>query len=183
MKRTITLTSLLVALGCVGLARAPIGNVSSSQPLTLDGQQMAAAGVTSWPIVVGDELKASNVPATLSFNDGSRIKLAPQSQIKISGTTQEPRLVLVAGNLEYKLAPGSALSLVTEKAPAANETAGAADPQDTTPPPNAGPPAVMVVHSAKFYFLTGMLATAGAAGLAGGVFAAVNGGLPTLSNH
>ena len=177
MKRNLVLIILITAAACIAFARTPVANLSSVQPVTVDGHTLSAPGVSSWPVMVGDDVRTSTAPATMSFQDGSRIQLAPQSQLKLAGSEAAPRVVLVAGNLEYKLAPGSPVSVSKE------EAAGAPEPPNGAP--QASAPAAMVVHSAKFYFLTGVLTAGAAAGVAGGVYHVVSSGnsLPANSNH
>ncbi len=141
---------MLAAFQGISFASAPVANVSSAEPLTLDGHSISAPGVSSWPVVVGDQVATTTAPAIMSFTDGSRLTLAPQSRVKIIGTNAKPTVVLTAGNLEYKLAAGSPLSLT-----------------DTEPPPNPDPqnqaPAQVGgrVVSSKAVIIIGILAAAG----------------------
>jgi hypothetical protein len=93
---------------------AAIANVSSAQPFTLDGNSVWAAGVNSWPVVLGDEIETADAPAVVSFEDGSRISLSPHSRVKLGGTDAEPKVILVAGLLDYNLAAGSKVSVSRE---------------------------------------------------------------------
>ncbi len=118
---------MLAAFQCVSFASAPVANVSSAEPLTLDGHSVFAPGVPSFPVVIGDQIATTTGPAILSFGDGSRLTLAPQSRVKVIGTNAKPTVVLTAGNLEYRLAAGSALSL-TDTEPSPNQ-----DPNNQAP--------------------------------------------------
>lgn len=150
------LAILVLAAGIPYLAfgSTPIASVSSASAFTLDGHSVLAPGVSSWPLVIGDQLTTSKTPALMSFRDGSRLTLAPKCQIKLTGTTEKPRVVLVAGNLEYRLAPGSVLSLTT------SETA-----QDTNPPAAgqtpSGPAPTEVQGNRKGFILIGVLVAGG----------------------
>lgn len=148
--RTITLVAMIGAFGLVSFASAPIANVSSSQSFALDGHAITAAGVTSWPVVVGDEITTSAAPAVMSFQDGSIIQLAPRSQAKITGTIESPKVVLMAGNLQYKIAPGSALSLT-------NTGVNAGEPANAGAPTPAPPQATVNVQSNHLFWIEGLL--------------------------
>lgn len=78
---------------------------------------MSVAGVSSWPVLVGEDITTSTGSAIMSFQDGSKIKLAPASHAKLSGTATSPKLTLLAGSLDYKLAAGSDLALATDNPP------------------------------------------------------------------
>ncbi len=148
-------TILLVALSTFGLlsfASAPIASVSSTQSFALDGHAITTAGVTSWPLVIGDEITTAAASAVMSFPDGSRVQLAPQSQAKIIGTSEQPKVILTAGNLQYRLAPGSALSLAST---GNNSTSGTTAGNSPAPAPQG--PATVEVHNSHGFWLDGLL--------------------------
>ena len=149
LHRTTILATLFAAFGIASFASVPIANVSSSHSFALDGHAITADGVTSWPLVLGDDITTSAAPAVMSFPDGTVIKLAPQSRAKITGTAAKPKLVLVAGNMEYKLAVNSPL-LLTNANP---ENPAAAD---GSPAPQNGP-ATVQVESNHHYILDGVI--------------------------
>ena len=45
----------------------------------------------------------------MTFRDGSAIKMSPQSKVRLAGTPLSPEVILIAGNLDTKLVPGSKL--------------------------------------------------------------------------
>ncbi len=152
MHRATTLLGVLSAFGLLSFASTPVASVSSTQSFALDGHAITTAGVTSWPIVTGDEITTASVPAVVSFHDGSRVELAPRSQAKIIGTSEQPNVVLMAGNLQYKLAPGSALSLTST---------GGGSPAPSTggnsPAPAPQGPATVEVRNSHAWWLEGFL--------------------------
>ncbi len=151
IQRSITLAAMIGAFGLVSFASAPVASVSSSQSFALDGHAITAAGVTSWPVVVGDEITTSTAPAVMSFQDGSSVQLSPKSQAKITGTVESPKVLLTAGNLEYKLAPGSALSLANTAPDPGNGGA-------PVPAPSPAPPQATVnVASNHAFWIEGLL--------------------------
>ena len=173
-------TGVLAAAVCVSAGAPSVATVSSIQDIVLDGHTVAAAGVTWWPVVLGDTLQSTTSDAMLAFRDGSRVTLGPQSKLRILGSQTKPRVVLVAGTLDYRLTPGSEVTL-----------ASANDPSE--PPshrlsriPNHIPNRIMrgggtgrhraptVVHSQSYYFLEGALAAGAAVGGADAVYHSVS---------
>jgi len=104
----------LAAVAAVCSAAGSVASVSSAQPFSVDGVKLSNPGVTSWPLISNDEVRTDAGAALVTFRDGSAIKLAPQSRVRLAGTTVAPHVILVAGNIDTKLAPGSKL-LVTKE--------------------------------------------------------------------
>jgi hypothetical protein len=107
----ISLGFLLAGFSLSALSSAPIATVTSAEPFTLDGQSVTTPGITSWPLEVGNEVATSTAPAVLFFHDGSSVKLAADSRAKLTGSERQPKLVLMAGSLDYKVVLGSNLSV------------------------------------------------------------------------
>ena len=93
-------------------ATGSLATVTSGDPFSVDGVVLASPGVASWPVITNDEVSTTTAGALLTFRDGSAVKLDPQSRVKLAGTESAPEVILIAGNLQAKLAPGSRL-LVT----------------------------------------------------------------------
>jgi len=106
-----SLSLLLAAFSFSAVSPAPIATVTSTEPFTLDGHSVSTPGVTSWPLAVGNEVATSSAPAVLFFHDGSSVKLAADSRAKLTGSETQPKLVLMAGSLDYKVVLGSNLSV------------------------------------------------------------------------
>jgi hypothetical protein len=102
-------TTVLAALVSLGLAAGPIATVSSSQSFNLSGHAVTVAGITSWPVVAGDDLATAKSPAILYFQDGSSVTLSAGCSAKLGGSAREPKLMLTSGRFDYKLAAGSKL--------------------------------------------------------------------------
>lgn len=141
MKLTVSLAFGFIFLVSGAFAGSPIVSITSAQPFTLDGTSVSSPGVTSWPMVLSDSVATNDGGALLKFKDGSTITLSPKTQVRLIGTDEAPKLVLIAGNLDYKLAVGSRLSIVTADK---TITEGAGDdigatgaPASTTRPRNA----------------------------------------------
>jgi hypothetical protein len=112
-------TIALAALVSMGLAAGPIATVSSSQSFNLSGHAVTAAGITSWPVVAGDDLATARSPATLYFQDGSSITLSARSSAKLGGSAREPKLTLTSGTVDDKLAAGSKIVITNVANPTA----------------------------------------------------------------
>lgn len=132
MKRMVAVLSATFCCCLASFASSVVANVSSAQPFSLDGHSISVAAVTSWPVIVGDEIGTIAVPAVLLFPDGSRITLGLNSKLRIGGTNEEPMLVLVAGALDYKLVRDSKVSIAraeTKGSPATYTITTATKPQ------------------------------------------------------
>jgi len=106
-----TMVSALI-LGRLAIAAAPIASVRTADTFQLDGHSINTPGVTSWPLVLGDELTSSqNSPVIVLFKDGSRVKLDAGSRAKIAGSEEQPKVVLLSGTLDFKLVPKSNLTV------------------------------------------------------------------------
>ena len=117
LKRTRVSKQLKVAAGLALFASlcsatGSLATVTSGDPFSVDGVVLASPGVASWPVITNDEVSTTTAGALLTFRDGSAVKLDPQSRVKLAGTESAPEVILIAGNLQAKLAPGSRL-LVT----------------------------------------------------------------------
>jgi hypothetical protein len=119
------------------LGMAPVATVSSPEPFSLNGRSVTVSGVTEMPLAVGSEVATSSAPAVLFFVDGSSVKLAAGSRARLIGSEAQPKLVLLAGSLDYKLVLGSNLSVTNldlERKPKPVGRAGQPVPKMVTTP-------------------------------------------------
>lgn len=113
MKRSFSVGSGLL-LGCLCcLAAGPVASVTSPQPFAITGTLIDNPGVNSWPVVVNDDVSTFQGAAVLAFPDGSRISLSPNSRVQLQGSDANPRVVLLAGKMNYNLAHGSHVSVIS----------------------------------------------------------------------
>src|ERR1700760_352382 len=98
---------VVVAVAALCAAAGPIATVNSSEPFTIGGHAVTMAGITSWPVVAGDAVATSNSAAVLHFRDGSSVSLSAGSSVKLSGSAERPKVLLMAGTLDYMLVAGS----------------------------------------------------------------------------
>jgi hypothetical protein len=110
MTRLTLLTLVLPAFGLSALASS-VATVTSGSVFSLDGHSITTPGVSSFPVILGDTVATSQGPAVLFFEDGSTVKLATNSTVKIDGTSASPKLFLLAGSLDYELVAGSKVTI------------------------------------------------------------------------
>jgi hypothetical protein len=92
-----------ITLTMTALAAPSVATVTSAVPFVLDGHSVTSPGVTSFPLVPGDTVATTNGPAVLLFHDGSTVKLGENSSAKIDTVGENPKVILLAGALDYKL--------------------------------------------------------------------------------
>jgi hypothetical protein len=117
-----------------GFAGAPVASVTSAQSFNLDGTLVSNPGVNSWPVVVNDDVATfDRGGAILNFNDGSRVEMAANSRVMIQGSEANPRVVLFAGRMNYNLASGSHLSVLTMASQTTDTQTGAGQQPGSQP--------------------------------------------------
>ena len=134
---------LLIAMTPLALMAAdPVGRITSSGPLTLDGRAVPVTAVSSLPLVAGDEVATSGSAATIFFADKSRATIAPNSRVKLEPNGSSVTLRVLSGSIDLKRAKSSQITLiapslqVAPKAAVASATAAvapaSADPATTS---------------------------------------------------
>jgi len=93
------------------LAASPIANVSSSEAFKVSGVSVPVSGVSSWPVIAGDELMAGNAPVVLTFKDGTRVTLGKNSRATVEGKNKNAALRLLDGAMGFTLSQGSNVRL------------------------------------------------------------------------
>src|SRR3974390_3566020 len=103
------LTSLAVTavVSAVAFAADPLGTASSSTAFGLNGVSMRSDGVSSWPVMSGDEISSGGAPVMIRFQDGSRVTLGEQSRAKLTDTGNGLTLNVTAGEAQFNLAQPS----------------------------------------------------------------------------
>jgi hypothetical protein len=110
-KQAINLSIGSLILTSLALAAPSVATVTSAVPFVIDGHPASSPGVTSFPVVAGDTVSTTNGPAVLLFHDGSTVKLGENSSAKVDVVGANPKVVLLAGALDYKLVAGSNLKV------------------------------------------------------------------------
>lgn len=162
MNRITLLFTAVAAFSLASFASTPVATISSAEPVTLAGHPVSAPGVASWPLVAGDEIATSTAPATILFRDGSSVALAAKSSARLTGTSAQPKLVLVAGTLNYRILPGSKLVLSKSGADDSaidNDSGSTSDSGSVAAPPRTATiPASGISHAG---IIAGVLVAAG----------------------
>ncbi len=91
---------------------AVVGRVVSNHPITINGRQIPAQAVVSWPVSVADEVATSTESAMIQFRDGSTLLLQGDSTARVeaskSGSPSGSLIVRVLKGVgQPSFAPGS----------------------------------------------------------------------------
>jgi hypothetical protein len=84
---------------------------TSGQPFFLRGEPVNPSGVPSWPVMAGDESVAGSGPVTLTFNEGSRVALAPGARAIVEMARGKSVMRLISGEAAYDLKSLDAIQL------------------------------------------------------------------------
>ena len=121
MKYLCLLIVMMTAM--VVMASDPLGRVTGSGPLTLNGKAVPATAVSSLPVVAGDKIATSSSSAMIYFADRSRATIGPNSQVKLEPNGSSVRLCVLSGSVDLKRAEGSRVSLIEPVRPATPNSA------------------------------------------------------------
>jgi len=103
--------------GVAAMAEAPVARVTSSGSVKLSHVSLPAGGVSSLPVVAGDEIVTSANGALLVFSDRSRATIAPNSRVVVEGAGASVTLRVVDGSANLDKA-GPAVSMIRSVSPA-----------------------------------------------------------------
>lgn len=97
-----------IALLLGAAADRPVATITSADAFNIGGVQVAATGVSSWPLMAGDEVQTLRSGAVIRMHDGTRIALAKASSLKLERGGGAGMIVrLTAGDMRYKLEPNA----------------------------------------------------------------------------
>lgn len=135
MIRISALIALSVTFTLSTLASQPVAMVTSSSTFELDGALVNSAGVTSWPLMSGDDVVARDGAVSIVLLDGSRITLAANSRLQLRPDGAAVSAHLTAGSMRFSIASGSTLRLFTASTPVTGKLGSASvDPPSTVRP-------------------------------------------------
>lgn len=80
-----------------------LATATAAQPFTLRGVEVNPSGIPSWPIMPGDETTAGSGPVTFTFENGSRVAVAPGSRARVELAGGKPLFRLLSGEAAYDL--------------------------------------------------------------------------------
>ena len=89
---------------------APIGSVSGDG-IEISGVRPPARGVTSWPLLVNDDLRVHTGTALVTLRDGSKLLLAPGTRVILSGSGKAAGIRLLTGQAYFQLSARSAVTV------------------------------------------------------------------------
>ncbi len=115
----LTATSLLMG---VANAASPLATAGSSSSFEIRGHMLNVAGVPSWPILDGDDVASGGSPVQISFRDGSRITLAPNSRLRIESLEGGASANLTSGTMQFGLVSQSGLRILNNRVPVLGRT-------------------------------------------------------------
>ncbi len=109
----LNMTAVFFAAAAVVWAQQPLANANSPAAFTLRGVAVTPGqGVTSWPLISGDTIRAGAASTTLSFPAGATIQLAPGSEASVTLISGKPVFQLISGSASYALTSEGAVGLM-----------------------------------------------------------------------
>jgi hypothetical protein len=100
---------LLFGASFLGAAE-PIAVVTADVGLTINGKAIKTAGAPNWPVAAGDELVTGTANAVLSFPDGARLTLEPNTKVALK-SCDRCVVQLFQGSVDYSKPAGSKLEM------------------------------------------------------------------------
>ena len=94
MKRMLVLFAVIAALLA---ASGPVGRITSSGAVTVNGSPVPATAVASLPVVAGDEIATSSAAAVIVFADNSRATIEPNSRVKLEANGASVKSRILSG--------------------------------------------------------------------------------------
>jgi len=94
------------------MAANPVGSITSSGPLRLNGKAVPVTASSSLPVLAGDEIVTSSSVATIFFADKSRATIQPNSRVKLEVQKSSVVLRVLSGAVDLKRAAGSRVSII-----------------------------------------------------------------------
>jgi hypothetical protein len=108
---------IVMMTAAVPLAANPLGRITSSGSVMLNGKLVPATAAASLPVVAGDEIVTSKSSAKIYFDDKSSATIEPNSRLKLEAHNSSVSLRVFAGSVDLKRAEGSRISLVQPNRP------------------------------------------------------------------
>jgi len=113
MRKAWVVVTWIVLAAVTAWAQNQVATVTSSAPFTLRGAMLTPGeGVPTWPVLLGDDLKAGNALTIVTFPDGSVLTLSPGSEAKFDFVNGKPEFQLVTGTATYSLKSTFAVQLM-----------------------------------------------------------------------
>jgi len=107
--RVLNILAIASGLSAMAFAAEPIGTASSSSAFELNGVATRSDGISSWPVMPGDEVRSGISPVVIRFQDGSRMSISEQSRVKLVQNGDAIDVNLTGGEAYFNLAAQSPL--------------------------------------------------------------------------
>jgi hypothetical protein len=102
--------SLLLAT--TASAAEPLAVITSAESFEISGVSVPVTGVTSWPLVEGDEVVTKGSGAILMFDNQTKVVLDKDSAVELKRRDRKTTVQLLKGALKYSLPVGSLLQIL-----------------------------------------------------------------------
>lgn len=89
---------LFALIAAVVTAAGPVGRLTSSGPVTLNGKPLPETAVASLPVVAGDGIATLSAAAVIVFMDRSRAMIQPNSQVQLEPAGASVQLRVLSGS-------------------------------------------------------------------------------------
>ena len=136
----ITILASVAITGTMAYAAQPIGTASSSASFSLNGVPMRFEGVSSWPVMSGDEVRSGSSSVTIRFQDGSRMTIGEQSRVKFGENGDSSDVNLTEGSAQYNLVPRSSIRVSNQGKVALGRNGSIAAGSQTSSPSQVNAP-------------------------------------------
>ncbi len=103
MRRLILASILILAVLGLVFAQVKVATATSTAAFKLKGAEVNPAGVPSWPLMAGDAVEALKTPVTLTFENGSRVSLAPGAKGRVEMQNGKATFVATEGEIYYDM--------------------------------------------------------------------------------
>ena len=114
-------TASLVVVSTTLAAGPTVATVTSRAAFVLRGAPVPAGGSPTWPVMAGDTITTRASPATVSFKDGGRVTLGPDSKARIEKDGDKLAFRLLAGSSKYELPENSTVAMYRGESAASPE--------------------------------------------------------------
>lgn len=107
----------IVACTSAAVAASPVGKLSASAGVSIAGSEISFKGIPSWPILAGDQIRTSSSMAMLILSDGSQVRIAPNSSVRIETTAGKQTVRVLEGQVNAPAAVESSIVRLALPAP------------------------------------------------------------------
>lgn len=141
-----------LTLSVLAYGASPVGTITGAGGFELRGTPVKTAGIPSWPISAGDEIRTTKSPATIEFRDGSVVTLSELSLARVIKTSKGVEFRLMSGGMRVVAGKDATVSFSNNGQPVSTHAGapvtvsgnpakpGRFAPESRTPNPPPPPP-------------------------------------------